>query len=79
MAATKLLAVVASKPTTEKLSRRQQVWLWSIAAVVGLVLAAILDAGYLASVGLVAGVGILLGIGFAAWSSRQRSLHDSDR
>jgi hypothetical protein len=63
----------------DKLSRKQQWWLWGIAAVVGLALAAILNAGYLATIGLVAGVGILLGIGFAAWSARQQSGGDSKR
>ena len=40
--------------------------LWLTAAIVGLVLAAILHAGWLASVGLVAAVGIAIGFGFAA-------------
>jgi hypothetical protein len=63
----------------EKLSRKQQWWLWGIAAVVGLVLAAVLNAGYLATIGLVAGVGILLGFGFAARTARQRSGRNSKR
>jgi hypothetical protein len=63
----------------EKLSRKQQWWLWGIAAVVGLVLAAVLNAGYLATIGLVAGVGILLGFGFAAWSARRPGARGPER
>jgi Flp pilus assembly protein TadB len=63
----------------EKLTRKQQWWLWGISAVVGLALAAILNAGYVATIGLVAGVGILLGFGFAAWSARQQPGRDSKR
>jgi Flp pilus assembly protein TadB len=70
---------MARMPTMQKPSQKQQWWLLGIAAVVGLVLASILNAGYLASVGLVAGVGILLGFGFAAWSARQGSARDPDR
>lgn len=47
--------------------------LWAPAAVVGLVLAEALDAGYLASVGLVAGVGILAGLLWAAWAQLRNS------
>jgi VIT1/CCC1 family predicted Fe2+/Mn2+ transporter len=60
----------------EQLTRTQQVVLWLAAAVVGLVLAAILHAGWLASVGLVAAVGIAIGFGFAAG---QRLSGRSDR
>ena len=50
----------------EPLTRTQQVVLWVAAAIVGLVLAAILHAGWLASVGLVAAAGIAIGFAFAA-------------
>ncbi len=62
-----------------ELTRTQQVVLWLTAAVVGLVLAAILHAGWLASVGLVAAVGIALGFGFAAGQRfAARSGRDAD-
>jgi Flp pilus assembly protein TadB len=53
-------------------ARAQPIWLWVIAAIIGLALATIVDAGTLATIGLVAGVGIVLGLGFAAWQARQR-------
>jgi Flp pilus assembly protein TadB len=70
---------MARMPAMEKPSQKQQWWLLGIAAVLGLVLASILDAGYLASIGLVAAVGIVVGFGFAAWSARQNSARDRDR
>lgn len=62
-----------------QLTRTQQVVLAVAAAVIGLTLAAILNAGWLASIGLVAAVGIAIGFGFAA-SQRlaRRSEHDPD-
>jgi hypothetical protein len=63
----------------DSLTRTQQIALWVTAAVVGLALAAILHAGWLASVGLVAAVGIALGFGFAASQrAAQRSRRDGD-
>jgi hypothetical protein len=62
-----------------QLTLAQQVVLWVAAAVIGLALAAILNTGWLASVGLVAAVGIAIGFGFAA-SQRlaRRSERDAD-
>jgi hypothetical protein len=60
----------------EQLTRTQQVVLWLAAAVVGLVLAAILHAGWLASVGLVAAAGIAIGFGFAAAQRIERRSSD---
>jgi len=51
----------------------QQVVLWIVAAVVGLVLADLLHAGLLASIGLVAAAGILIGLLWAAWYARHPS------
>jgi membrane protease YdiL (CAAX protease family) len=59
-----------------ELTRAQQITSWIVAAVVGLGLAAILHAGWLASVGLVAAVGIAIGLGLAA---SQRAKQGSDR
>jgi hypothetical protein len=50
----------------------QPIWLWVAAAIIGLVLATVVNAGALATVGLVGGVGIVIGLGFAAWQARQR-------
>ena len=61
-----------------QLTRAQQVTSWIVAAVVGLGLAAILHAGWLASVGLVAAVGIAIGFGFAA-SERAKQGSERDR
>lgn len=58
-----------------QLSIRQHVSLWASAAIIGLVLAALLNASWLASAGLVAAVGILIGIGAGAREQWQRS-HD---
>jgi hypothetical protein len=51
----------------------QQVVLWILAAILGLTLADLLQAGLLASIGLVAGTGILIGLVWAAWSARRPS------
>ena len=59
-------------------TRTQQVWLWSVAAIIGLGLGEILHAGDVGSVALVAGVGILIGIGFAA-TQRSRGESGDDR
>jgi hypothetical protein len=56
----------------EQPTRREQIWLWIAAAVIGLTLGAILNAGYLADVGLVAAAGIALGFGFAATRRAKR-------
>lgn len=50
---------------------RRPWWLWAIAAVVGLGLAALLHAGLLASIALVAAVGIAVGAGYAALLARR--------
>jgi hypothetical protein len=51
----------------------QQVVLWILAAIVGLLVADLLHAGLLASIGLVAAVGILIGLIWAAWSAGRPS------
>jgi hypothetical protein len=63
----------------DRLTRSRQIVLWVAAAVIGLVLATIFNAGWLATVGLVAAVGIAIGFGVAASErTRQRPDHDSD-
>jgi flagellar biosynthesis protein FliR len=56
----------------EQPTRKEQLWLWIAAAVIGLTLGAILHASFLANVGLVAAAGIALGFGFAATRRAKR-------
>jgi hypothetical protein len=53
-------------------TRTQQIWLWVAAAIIGLTIGEIVNAGYLADVGLVAAAGIALGFGFAATQRAKR-------
>jgi hypothetical protein len=56
-----------------EITRAQLFWNSIVAAVVGLVLAELLHADAIGSVGLVAGVGLLIGLIWAAWQRVARS------